>query len=50
MSGCIKYFDGNRKIMSFLSEDEETLSNITKLRKKLKHMVFGSQPVYDRNT
>ena len=32
MSGFIKYFDGNRKNMSFLSEDEEI---IIKYKKKM---------------
>ena len=34
ISGFIKYFDGNRKSMSFLSEEKKLLSNITKFGKK----------------
>ena len=34
MSGFIKYFDGNRKNMSFLSEDEEIIIKYKKNGKK----------------
>ena len=47
----IKYFDGNRKNMSFLGEDEEIILKYNKIGKKIfKSYDFklDSQPVYDK--
>ena len=35
MGGFIKYFDGNRKNMSFLSEDEKIIIKYSKVWKKI---------------
>ena len=51
MSGCIKYIDGKRKNMSFLSEDEEIIIKYNKIWKKIKKTYgfkLGSQPFYDK--
>ena len=49
LSGLIKYFENNKKIMSFLADDDLIFKSnkIWKKIKKLLGVEFDSQPVYD---
>ena len=52
MSGYIKYFDNDRKNMSFLIEDESVYLKYTKILNKIKKSLsikFHSQPIDDDN-
>ena len=49
LSGLIKYFENNKKIMSFLADDD-LIFKYNKIWKKIKKLLgveFDSQPVYD---
>ena len=49
LSGLIKYFENNKKIMSFLADDD-LIFKCNKIWKKIKKLLgveFDSQPVYD---
>ena len=51
MSEFVKYFDGNRKNLSFLSEDEEIIIKYNEIWKKMTKTYgfkLGSQPVYGK--
>ena len=49
LSGLIKYFENNKKIMSFLADDD-LIFKYNKIWKKIRKLLgveFDSQPVYD---
>ena len=50
MIGYIKYFDDNKKIMSFVVDDAELLIKYTEIWNKIRDLInkkFDSEPVYN---
>ena len=50
MIGYIKYFDDNKKTMSFVVDDAELLIKYTEISNKIRDLInkkFDSEPVYN---